>query len=397
MTESVITEFTGSQRDRFSRLYRYSVSGVQVLDGRNVTRRLYRFDPSSGTMTENDPGQPNKILRRFVFDNFGMLEETFSFGCSPRTFKYEPGGQQIVMREGGSRGAVAKTFSFEGNGVVETAFGRNGEIEKVYVFDKRGETITIRSGGWFGAVERTLVFERIDVSVFQEPEAFLQFLMFTEKSDLELEAEINEQVAAIRGGSAAPGQSRYAYTGPRHTSDSGERAGGTSASRSPGGFSRSDDRPSVSPSRRPGMQAINTSGSGIDFIPDGDSTPGGPGCNPIAPDRNSRVTFEERWQNARPEKEDLSVGRSARIPVEERFRSSREEDRTLSPGRSVEIPFEERFQSSRDRDRTLSPGRSVEIPLEDRFQGSRDEDRKLSEGKSSQISYEERKTGRRPQ
>ncbi len=251
MTESVITEFTGSQRDRFSRLYRYGVGGVTVLDSRNVTRRLYRFDPSSGTMTENDPAQPGKILRRFVFDNFGMLEETFSFGCSPRTFKYEPGGQQIVMREGGSRGAVAKTFSFEGNGVAETAFGRNGEIEKVYAFDKRAETITIRSGGWFGPVERTLVFERIDVSVFREPEAFLQFLMFTEKSDREVEAEIDDQVAAIRGGSASPGQSRYAYSGPRHPSDSADRSPGISAR-------------SV---RCPGMQAGNSSGAGDRFYP----------------------------------------------------------------------------------------------------------------------------------
>lgn len=422
MTESVITEFTGSQRDKFSRLYRYGVSGVTVLDSRNVTRRLYRFDPSSGTMTENDPAQPGKILRRFVFDNFGMLEETFSFGHAPRTFKYEPGGQEIVMREGGSRGAVAKTFSFEGKGVAETAFGRNGEIEKVYVFDQRAETITIRSGGWFGAVERTLVFERIDVSVFREPEAFLQFLMFTEKSAQEAEAEVDEQVAQIRGrATPSPGQSRYAYTGPRHASDSGALSPGTAASRDPVRPDiRSGDRPASYPARRPGVQARDTSGSGIDFIPDGDSSPAGsPAGNPGARDRNSRVTFEERWQSARPEKEDLSVGRSARIPLEERFQSSRDEDRTLSRGRSVEIPLEERFQSSRDQDRTLSRGKSVEIPLEERFQGSRDEDRtlsrgksveipleerfsgsrdedrKLSEGKSSEISYEERKTGRR--
>jgi hypothetical protein len=447
MTESVITEFTGSQRDKFSRLYRYGVSGVTVFDSRNVTRRLYRFDPSSGTMTENDPAQPGKILRRFVFDNFGMLEETFSFGQPPRTFKYEEGGRQIVMREGGSRGAVAKTFSFEGNGVAETAFGRNGEIENVYVFDQRAETITIRSGGWFGAVERTLVFERIDISVFRQPEAFLQFLMFTEKSAREVEAEVDEQVAQIRGhATPPPGQSRYAYTGPRHASDSGERSPGTTASRDPvRPDTRSGDRPASYPARGTGVQARGSSGTGIDFIPDGDSSsPGAPACNPGARDRNSRVTFEERWQSARPEKEDLSVGRSARIPVEERFRSSRDEDRTLSPGRSVEIPLEERFrssreedrtlskgrsveipleerfQSSRDRDRTLSRGRSVEIPLEERFQGSRgedkklsrgksveipleerfqgsrDEDRTLSEGKSSRISYEERKAGRRP-
>jgi hypothetical protein len=315
-------------------------------------------------------------------------------------------------------------FTFEGNGVAETAFGREGEIEKVYVFDQRAETITIRSGGWFGAVERTLVFERIDVSVFREPEAFLQFLMFTEKSGSEWDAEVDEQVAQIRGeSSSAPGQSRYAYTGPRHSSDNGERPGEASTPRYPvqPGM-RSGVRPAPSPARRHGVQARDTSGSGIDFIPDGDSSPAGfPADHPGARDRNSRVTFEERWQSARPEKEDLSVGRSARIPIEERFQSSRDEDRTLSRGRSVEIPLEERFQGSRDRDRTLSPGRSVEIPLEERFQGSRgekqtlsrgrsveipleerfqgsrDEDRTLSEGKSSRISYEERKSGRRSQ
>jgi uncharacterized protein YheU (UPF0270 family) len=349
-------------------------------------------------MTENDPAQQGKILRRFVFDNFGMLEETFSFGHPPRTFRYENGGRQIVMREGGDYGAVGKTFSFEGNGVSETAFGRNGEVERVFVFEPRGETITIRSGGWYGNVERTLVCERIDVSVFREPEAFLQFLMFTEKSAREMEAEVDEQVAKIRGESAAgPGRSRYAYTGQRRTSDSDEHPGGISVSRSPvRPTSRSEDRPAATTARRPGVQARNTSDAGIDFIPDGDSSfSPGPSGNPVSCDRSGRVTFEERWQSARHEKEDLPVGRSVEIPLEERFRGSRDEDRTLSPGRSVEIPLEERFRSSRDADRTLSPGRSVEIPLEERFQSSRDEDKTLSEGRSSRISYEERKTGRR--
>ena len=154
MTESVITEFSGTQRESISRIYRYSVSGVRVLDSHDITRRLYRFDPSSNTMTENDPAQPGKILRRFVFDNYGMLEETFSFGQPPRTFRYEAGGRQIVMREGGDYGAVGKTFSFEGSGVAETAFGRDGSVERVYVFEPGGEAITIRSGGWFGDIER---------------------------------------------------------------------------------------------------------------------------------------------------------------------------------------------------------------------------------------------------
>ncbi|HXX54742.1 MAG TPA: hypothetical protein VEI81_01450 [Methanoregula sp.] len=411
MTESVITEFSGNQRDTASRIYRYGPGGVRVLDSRERVARLYQFDPSSGIMTENDPARPNKILRRFVFDNFGMLEETFAFGHPPRTFRYEAGGRQIVMREGGDYGAVGKTYTFEGNGVAETAFGRNGEIERVYVFDQRAETITIRSGGWYGNVDRTLHCERIDVSVFREPEAFLQFLMFTEKSAQEAEAEIDEKVAEIRLGSAAqPGQSRFAYTGPRHTSDPAGRPEGMNASRPSRPDPRSADRPSTVRGRG--------SDSGIDFIPDADAgSPQAPGSNPAVRGRDSGIPFEDRWQNSRAGKQDVPVGRSARIPLEERFRSSRDEDRTLSPGRSVEIPLDERFRSSRDEDRTLSRGRSAEIPLDERFQGSRDEDRTLSRGrsaeiplderfgreddrqtsggKSSEISWEERKSGRR--
>ena len=236
MTESVITEFTGSQRESISRVYRYSPGGVRVLDSHDVTRRLYRFDPATNTMTENDPGQPNKILRRFVFDNYGMLEETFSFGSPPRTYRYQAGGRQIVMREGGDYGAVGKTFSFEGSGVAETAFGRDGSIERVYVFDPRNKTITIRKGGWYGDVERQLFFDRLDVSVFCELEAFLQFLMFSEKSARETEAEIDEQVQKPGLGPARAGLvPRASATRPPKPAVRG-RAGGTRpvAPREPG-------------------------------------------------------------------------------------------------------------------------------------------------------------------
>ena len=405
MTESVITEHSGTQRDRVSRIYRYDPSGVRVLDSRNVTQRLYRFDPSQGMMTEIDPAQPSKILRRFVFDAYGMLEETFSFGNPPRTFRYEAGGQRIVMREGGDYGAVGKTYSFEGNGISETAFGRNGEIERVWTFDRREETISIRTGGWYGNVERTLVCERIDVSVFLDPEAFLQFLMFTEKSARESDAEIEEQVAKIRGETGA-GRGKYAYAEPRRNTDAEER-------NVPGRSGNS--RPVYSASGRSSRQPD----SGIDFIPDADSSSSQPAAVRSGRERGTGIPFEERWQSARPGKENLSTGRSARIPIEERFRSSREEDRTLNPGRSVEIPIEERFRSSRDEDRTLNRGRSADIPLDERFQSSRDEDRTLNRGgsadiplderfqgsrgedrtsnrgKSTEISYEERKTGRR--
>ncbi|WP_292423684.1 hypothetical protein [Methanoregula sp.] len=390
MTESVITEFTGSQRESISRIYRYSVSGVLVLDSHDVTRRLYRFDPSSNTMTENDPAQPGKILRRFVFDTYGMLEETFSFGQPPRTFRYEAGGRQIVMREGGDYGAVGKTFSFEGNGVAETAFGRDGSVERVYVFEPGGEAITIRSGGWYGDVERRLVCERINATVFREPEAFLQFLMFTEKSARETEAEIDEQVAKIRGGSAsAPGQSRFAYTGPRHTADGSPVSPGMPAARAQG---RPDMR---SGGQRPAAHKDARDDTGIDFIADADSPRDVPQGPPGSRERSAGIPFEERWQSATDGREGLSAGRSTSIPLDERFRSSREEDRTLTKGRSASISLDERFQGSRDGDRTLTEGRSAQIPLEDRFQGAEDEKGELTPGRSTQISYEERKTGRR--
>ena len=366
MTESVITEFAANEREKLSRVYRYSPGGVRVLDSHEATKRLYKFDPATTTMTENDPAQPTKILRRFVFDNYGMLEETFSFGNPPRTYRYEAGGKQIVMREGGDYGAVGKTYSFEGNGIAETAFGRDGSIERVYVFDPKNETITIRRGGWYGEIERRLVFDRLDVSVFCEPEAFLQFLMFTEKSQRETEAEIDEEVARIRG--SEPGRSRYAYTGPRHTSDDTGRPGPVSAGRSP-------VQPSVPsrgpPDRAPAGRAASRDYESIEFIPDADS----PRDIPRGPPRGR--------------------GRSTEIPIEERFQSMRDEDRTLNAGRSASIPLDERFRSSREEDRTLNPGRSASIPLEERFGNEEGDREKNTPGRSTRISYEERKTGRR--
>jgi uncharacterized protein YheU (UPF0270 family) len=368
MTESVITEYTGSQRESISRVYRYSPGGVRVLDSHDVTRRLYRFDPATNTMTENDPSQPTKILRRFVFDNYGMLEETFSFGNSPRTYRFEAGGRQIVMREGGDYGAVGKTYSFEGSGVSETAFGRDGSVERVYVFDPRNKTITIRRGGWYGDVERQLFFERLDVSVFCEPEAFLQFLMFSEKSDREAEAEIDEQVQKIRA--SAPGQGRFAYTGPRRTSDDAGQSGGVSAGRSP----MQPPLPSRGPlGRSPAGRAAARDDAGIDFIPDADSSRDVPRDPPGA-----RV-------------------QSTAIPIEERFRGSRDDDRTLNPGRSASIPLEERFRSSREEERTLTKGRSASIPLEERFGNEENDKDELTPGRSTRISYEERRKGSRLQ
>ena len=62
-------------------------------------------------------------------------------------------------------------------------------------------------------------------------------------------------------------------------------------------------------------------------------------------------------------------------------------------GKSVEIPLEERFGNARSEREELSRGKSVEIPLEERFENARREREKLSKGKSSEIPYDERRSG----
>jgi hypothetical protein len=219
MADAVITEHTGTREGPIVRFYQYGRDGVRVLDTMKNQQRLYLFDPSLDMMTEHDPSRREKILRRFMFDQNGMLEETFSFGQRPRTFRYENGGQQIAVREGGQYGAVGKIFTFDRNGVAETAWGRHGEIERVYIFEAGNDAITERKGGWFGTVDRTLVFEGINASVFREPEAFLQFLMCTERREGEVDSTDRDSVADItHGDRAKAAHSRFAFTGKRHTS-----------------------------------------------------------------------------------------------------------------------------------------------------------------------------------
>jgi hypothetical protein len=421
MTDAVITEFAGTRKGTIARFYQYGNGGVRVLDGNKKLKRFYLFDPSTNMMTERDPVRQDKILRRFVFDPYGMLEETFAFGERPRTFRYEDGARRIAVREGGDYGAVGKLFTFEGNGISETGWGRNGEIERVYVFESGDDAITERAGGWFGNVDRTIHFQGIRASVFREPESFLQFLMFTEWSASDREDVVNEEVAKIRSGEkGASGRSPYGYTGARNSpAPSGDAAGRA---------------PSRSPARASGD-------SGIDFIPDADSpgtvVPRGPGVSAARPSReisfderrppgrndrermpagrSAEISIAERFEGARGkeplsrgksvdiplqerfegarEKEPLSRGRSVDIPLEERFGSSREKEQ-LSRGRSVDIPLEERFGGSREKEQ-LSRGGSVDIPLEDRFESARREREKLSKGKSADIPYSERRGGNR--
>jgi hypothetical protein len=392
MTDAVITEYAGTRRnDTITRFYQYGSGGVRVLDGKKVIKRVYRFDPSSDMMTERDPKNPDRILRRFVFDRMGMLEESFSSGSRPRTFRYEQGGQQIAVREGGEYGQVGKIFSFEDNGISETAWGRNGEIERVFVFEAGNDTITERAGGWFGDVERTILFAGIHTSLFREPEAFLQFLMFTEWSDSDREERIQEQVAKIRGVKpASPGRNPYAYSGARQgSSGSGDARGRETVRTSRSGV---DD-------------------AGIEFIPEGDAPAAEARGPPTrrsehisfderlnrevrgATGRSAEIPLSERFESARRDREPLSKGRSVEIPISERFEAAHQERTPLSRGRSVEIPLEERFGSSHEKEK-LSRGGSVDIPLEERFESARGEREKLSKGRSAEIPYSERRGGR---
>ena len=385
MADALITEHAGTRRGEISRFYQYGSGGVRVLDAKKELKRLYLFDTSSDGMTERDPFRQEKILRRFIFDRYGMLEETFAFGARPRTFRYENGASRIAVREGGEYGAVGKIFTFEQNGITETAWGRNGEIERVYQFDAGGDTITERAGGWYGNADRTIVFSGIEASLFLEPEAFLQFLMFTEWSASDRENDVNERVAVIRNGEmAGSSKSRYAYTGPRRTpGDAGVAGGRGPDSRIP---AHQNDAQSARTSRG------TMSDGGIDYIPDADTSRQGVPKTP-ASRQSSGISFEERWHRQDRDDRKMSPGKSVEIPLEERFGSARGEREELSRGKSVEIPLEERFGSARGEREELSKGKSVEIPLEERFENARREREKLSKGKSAEIPYDERRSG----
>jgi hypothetical protein len=260
MAEAVITEYAGTRQGPAARFFQYGRDGVRVLDTRKNLQRLYLFDPSHDVMTERDPALREKILRRFVFDRNGMLEETFSFGQHPRTFRYENGGRQIVVREGGQYGAVGKIYTFEQNGVAETAWGRHGEIERVYIFESGDEAIAERKGGWFGNVARTLVFDGINASVFREPEAFLQLLIFTELREGDADTVDKDGVADPGRSKGTPG--RFAYTGKRHP---------------------------ASDTLSPTKEDIQ-----IDIIPDGDVVIDGPVEDESGRKKSSEISYTER-------------------------------------------------------------------------------------------------------
>ena len=393
MTDAVITEHEGSRRGPVVRYYQYGNGGVRVLDAKKAVRREYRFDPSAEIMTECDPARPDRTLRRFVFDKYGMVEETFAFGTRPRTFRFEAGTQRIAIREGGDYGAVGKLITFEENGISETVWGRNGEIERVLVFEPGNDAITERAGGWFGDVTRTLLFERIGASVFRGPEAFLQFLVFTEWSEADRNARIDEQVAQIRSEKKG---SPYAFTGQRGAP---KGAAGLSSGRA---------------------SSRNRDDSGIDFIADADTPadaaprglPARRGNHYAVEEsrqqrerdvqgrynevRSDEIDLQDRFERARGERGELSKGASVDIPISDRFEYARQaRGEPLSKGRSVEIPLEERFGGSSRNEREPMPrGASVDIPLEERFESAKGDRKKLNRGESADIPYEERRRRR---
>jgi len=381
MDDVLITEHAGTRRDEISRFYQYGSGGVRVLDTRKAIKRLYLFDPASDIMTERDPIRQDKILRRFVFDNYGMLEETFAFGERPRTFRYENGARQIAVREGGDYGAVGKIITFEENGITETAWGRNGEIEHVYQFDPKGHTITIRAGGWYGNVERTLVFAGMGASLFLEPEAFLQFLMFTEWSEQDRDEIVNQRVAEIRGsGTAASGAHPFAYTGPRRTpADTGAPGQRGSALRPAPGMNKQTTRAA-------------RDDTDIEFIPAGDSPAVEDSRKQVIFSRQSRdISYQERQDRDDNGGGRLSRGRNAEIPLEERFGSSGCEPEQFTRGKSADIPLDERFESAQKDRGTLLRGRSADIPLDERFENAQKDRGKLPRGRSADIPYDERR------
>ncbi|MDD5144245.1 hypothetical protein [Methanoregula sp.] len=392
MTDAVITEHEGTRRGPVVRYYQYGNGGVRVLDAKKTVRRQYRFDPSSEIMMECDPARPDRTLRRFVFDKYGMVEEVFAFGTRPRTFRFENGAQRIAIREGGDYGAVGKLITFEDEGIAETVWGRNGEIERVLVFEPGNGVITERSGGWFGDVARTFLFDRIDASVFRGPDAFLQFLIFTEWSESDRNAHIEEQVAKIRSEKKG---SPYAFTGKKPA-----------------------PRGAVAPSsgRRPSRE--NDDG-GIDFIGDADEPaeaaprglPARRGNHYAVEEsrqqrertvqgryneiRSNEIALQDRFERARSERGELSKGASVDIPLADRFEYARQAREPLSKGKSVEIPLDERFGgSSRHEREPLPRGASVDIPLEDRFESVKRDRKKPGRGESAEIPYEQRRRGR---
>ena len=387
MTDAVITEFAGTrQGDRSRAVYQYGNGGVRVLDGKKNAERLYLFDPSANIMTERDPSRQDKILRRFVFDPLRHAGRDLCVRpAAPDIPVRRRCPAAIAVREGGDYGAVGKLFTFEENGVSETGWGRNGEIERVFVFESGDDAITERAGGWFGNVDRTIVFEGIRASVFREPESFLQFLMFTEWSDSDRESQISDEVEKIRAGEPGVGRrSPVRVYGP--TAYDGRCRGSPCTGPGPRVPGRNGNGRPARASRS------GSDDGGIDFIPDADAPP-----STVAPRSPGP---EERRHPVRRAPGPRGPGDRPAFCREE-CRDSHSRNGLNVPARN-ENPFQKggvlKFPSMngsgvRGRRSSSPGGGSVDIPLEERFEDSRREREKVSKGKSAEIPYSERRGG----
>jgi hypothetical protein len=139
----------------------------------------------------------------------------------------------------------------------------------VYIFEAGNDAITERTGGWYGPVRRTIVFERIEASVFREPEGFLQFAVFSELGEEEENAVLPDVVPeSAHGAGVSPARNRYAFTGKRSTPpDTIQETGGKGEK---------------------GEDIL------IDFIPDGDAPADEPQHEKPRQKKSSEISYDER-------------------------------------------------------------------------------------------------------
>jgi hypothetical protein len=114
-------------------------------------------------------------------------------------------------------------------------------------------------------VSRTIVFEGIEASVFREPEAFLQFVIFSERGEDEEYTVPDAASSGAHGSGVSPARSKYAFIGKRSApSDTIQEIGG-----------KGED-----------IQ--------IDFIPDGDAPMDEPRSEKPRQKKSSEISYDER-------------------------------------------------------------------------------------------------------
>jgi hypothetical protein len=118
-------------------------------------------------------------------------------------------------------------------------------------------------------VSRTIVFEGIEASVFREPEAFLQFVVFAERGEEEENAVRPDVVPeSAHGAGVSPARSRYAFNGKRSTPPD-----------------------TLQETRGKGEKGEDIR---IDFIPDGDAPVDEPLHEKSRQKKSSELSYDER-------------------------------------------------------------------------------------------------------